>query len=560
MSSLLPIHQALISVFNKSELLNFSRALFKQGVCLISTEGTAHMLSNAGVTTHPVSNYTKLPELMNGRVKTLHHKISAGILNRKGIDDTIMHKYNIKPIDMIVVNFYPLNEILKKNNNYDLDKMLNHIDIGGPNMVRAAVKNYKNKVVIIDHNDYNNILSEMAIYNGSISLKTRFILAKKAFRYITQYDSAILDYFNNDTLHKYLHQPVLNSTHKYIHYSNKSPFPNTMNCMNLKFIKKQNMRYGENPHQRAALYQEAQYAQQKMIGTVITSKQLQGKPLSYNNITDIDTALECVKLFTQPTCVIVKHTNPCGVATAHTINDAYHKAYQADPISAFGGIIAFNQPLKDEKTAQSIINQHFIEAIIAPDINQNCLQILSKKQNIRVLKSGMWQNPNTSSLNITNNNNIDFKKISGGLLVQDYNQNCINDLQNLEIVTTTHPTDQEMQDLLFCWKIVKFVKSNAIVCGKNYQTTGIGTGQMNRVFAVKIATDLQPRHSSINVKGSVLASDAFFPFTDGIHVAAQMGIRGIIQPGGSIKDKEIINTANNYKIAMIFTHVRHFRH
>lgn len=550
MSSLLSIHQVLISVFDKSKILNFAQFLFQQGVKILSTKGTTQTLSKVGLTVHNISDYIKCPEIMNGRIKTLHYKIYAGILNRTNIDNDILSAHNIQPIDMVIVNFYPFHAIAQ-NKQFSIENILEYIDIGGPSMIRAAAKNYQNTVVIVDYHDYQNILHEMNKYHGSVTLNTRFNLATKAFKYITEYDTAILNYFNkkNYKINTTQHSSIIKTNHNHTKSPSNDYFPKSLKCINIEFIKKQNMRYGENPHQKAALYTETN--PKKTIGSIATAKQLQGKPLSYNNILDLDTALECVKMFTQPTCVIVKHTNPCGVATSDTIYTAYKKAYQADPTSAFGGIIAFNRSL-DIHTTQSIINQNFVEAIIAPDIHQNCFKILSNKKHIRVLSTGSWKQPNNIS-------KIDFKKISGGLLIQ--NSDTMITPKNLDIVTNTHPTEQEIQDAIFCWKIVKFVKSNGIVCGKNHQTTGIGSGQLNRVHAVKIATAFTKHQKNIaQIQGSVMASDAFFPFPDSINIAAKMGIHCIIQPGGSIRDTEIIKTANQHNISMIFTHTRHFRH
>lgn len=537
------IRHALISVFDKSKIIEFAKSLIQKKITLLSTEGTAQTLCDAKLPTTKISEYIKFPEMMDGRLKTLHYKIYAGVLARKGIDDAVMHTNNIQPIDMLIVNFYPFHEIIK-NKKYSEEEILNIIDIGGPNIVRAAIKNYQNVAIITDHNDYKKIINEINTYNGFLSIKTCFTLATKALKYITEYDNVIYNYFNNHKLH--VIKKTLTQNNQAQNQSNQR-FPNTLNIMHLKFIKKQNIIYGENPHQTAALYTQAD---SQNTGSVATAQQIQGKKLSYNNIVDMNTALECVKMFSEPTCVIVKHDNPCGVASSHDICAAYNQAYHADSISAFGGIIALNRPL-DKNTAQAIINTKFIEAIIVPNIHKNCLDILSHKKNIRVLISGYWTTHNTSK--------IDFKRINEGLLIQDYD-NPENLNHHLDIVTTCKPTEQEIQDALFCWKIVKFVKSNAIVCGKNSQTTGIGSGQMNRVHAVKIATNPFNTEQHTRIKGSVMASDAFFTFSDGIKIAAKMGIRCIIQPGGSIKDTEIINTAEQHKISMLFTHTRHFRH
>ncbi|URJ28763.1 bifunctional phosphoribosylaminoimidazolecarboxamide formyltransferase/IMP cyclohydrolase [Blochmannia endosymbiont of Camponotus sp. C-046] len=539
-SSLL-IRRVLISVFDKSDILEFARSLIQRGIQLLSTGGTAQILSDAGLPVIKISDYTAFPEIMNGRVKTLHHKVYAGILGRRGLDDAVMHQYNISPIDMVVVNFYSFSSLLIKNKKYSQEEMLERIDISGPSMVRAAAKNYKHVAIVVNSDSYKKILDEINCCNGFISLDTRFHLAVKAFKYVTEYDNTISDYFNHQLQSNY-HKSITNDDNYSQSYS---CFPKNLTFMNLKFIKKQDMRYGENPHQRAALYVDIC---KKKTGSIAAAHQLQGKPLSYNNIIDMDTALECVKMFDEPTCVIVKHTNPCAVATSDTICAAYVKAYQSDPISAFGGIIAFNRSL-DKKTAQAIISQQFVDAIVAPNINQDCISVISSKKYIRVLKCGMWS-PRISD--------VDFKRINEGLLIQDCD--VMTNLEHLEIVTIRKPTKEEMKDALFCWKVVKFVKSNAIVCGKNCQTIGIGTGQMNRVSAVKIATSFQERQDILNVKGSVMASDAFFPFSDVLHIASEIGINCIIQPGGSIRDQEIIKTADRYDIAMIFTHIRHFRH
>lgn len=556
--SALFIRHALISVFNKSNIIEFAKSLIQKKITLLSTEGTAQTLSDFKLPIIKISDYVQFPEIMNGRIKTLHHKIYAGVLGRKGIDDAIMHKHNIQPIDMLIINFYPFYKTIK-NKKCSQEEIINNIDIGGPSIVRAAIKNFTNIVVIIDNNDYDKIINEINICNGFISLETRLILAKKALKYVIEYDESIYNYFNNNNNNKnnYKTSNISNTSitknNDTKHTESYKNFPNTLNIMHLKFKKKQNIIYGENPHQKAALY--VQTNNFKNFGTVATAQQLQGKQLSYNNIVDMDTALECVKMFDEPTCVIVKHDTPCGVASSHDIYHAYDQAYYADSISAFGGIIAINRDL-DKKTAQSIVDKKFVEAIIAPNIHQDCLEILSYKKNIKVLVSGYWNAKKIPEIN--------FKRINEGLLIQDYdyieNLNCLD----LDIVTIRKPTNIEIKDALFCWKIVKFVKSNAIVCSKNNQTTGIGSGQTNRACAVSIATNLikSKKFSSNedNIQGSTMASDAFFTFSDGIHTAAKMGIRCIIQPGGSIKDQEIIDVANQQNIAMIFTHTRHFKH
>ncbi|URJ31245.1 bifunctional phosphoribosylaminoimidazolecarboxamide formyltransferase/IMP cyclohydrolase [Blochmannia endosymbiont of Camponotus sp.] len=534
------VRRVLISVFDKSNILEFAQSLTERGIQLLSTGGTAQVLADAGLPVFKISDYIELPEIMNGRIKTLHYKIYAGILGRRGLDDAIMRQYNIQPIDMVVINFYSFNNLLTKNKTCSEEEILEYIDISGPSMVRAAAKNYRNVVTVVDSDNYEKILDEINHCNGLLSLKTRFHLAVKAFKYVAEYDNTISDYFSYQLRNNRC--VTMTDEDNYDELSHR--FPKKLTFMNLKFTKKQDMRYGENPHQRAAFYVDTCA---KQIGSVATARQLQGKPLSYNNVLDMDTALECVKMFDKPTCVIVKHTNPCGVATSNTISSAYVKAHQSDPISAFGGIIAFNRSL-DKNTVQTIVKQQFVEAIVAPSIDRDCLEILSGKKHIRVLECGMWT---------LRKPDIDFKRINGGLLIQDHD--VMTDLHCLETVTIRQPTDEEVKDALFCWKIVKFVKSNAIVCGKNYQTTGIGSGQMNRVHAVKIAISFKEQ-SMLNIQGSVMASDAFFPFPDVVRIASKVGINCIIQPGGSIRDQEIIKTADRYGISMIFTRIRHFRH
>ncbi|URJ28229.1 bifunctional phosphoribosylaminoimidazolecarboxamide formyltransferase/IMP cyclohydrolase [Candidatus Blochmannia vicinus (nom. nud.)] len=534
------VRRVLISVFDKSNILKFAQSLIERGIQLLSTGGTAQVLADAGLPVFKISDYVNLPEIMDGRIKTLHYKIYAGILGRRGLDDAVMRQYNIQSIDMVVINFYSFSSLLKKNKICSEEEMLEYIDISGPSMVRAAAKNYRNVATVVDSDNYEKILDEINHRNGLISLKTRFHLAAKAFKYVAEYDNAIADYFDCQLENNRCVTTIDEDNYDALSH----PFPKKLTFMNFKFIKKQDMCYGENPHQRAAFYIDTC---EKQIGSIATAHQLQGKPLSYNNILDMDTALECVKMFDEPTCVIVKHTNPCGVATSNTISSAYVKAHQSDPISAFGGIIAFNRSL-DKNTAQTIVNRQFVEAIVAPSIDRDCLSILSSKKNMRVLECGAWT---------LRKSDIDFRRINGGLLVQDHD--VMTELQSLETVTIRQPTNEEIKDALFCWKIVKFVKSNAIVCGKNCQITGIGGGQMNRVHAVKIAVSFKEQ-GMLNVQGSVMASDAFFPFPDVIRIASEVGINCIIQPGGSIRDREIIKTADRYGISMIFTRIRHFRH
>lgn len=529
MNSSRPIRRALLSVSDKNGIIEFARALSQRGVELLSTGGTAKLIAEDGLKVTEVSDYTGFPEMMDGRVKTLHPKVHGGILGRRGIDDQIMATHQIQPIDMVVVNLYPFAQTVARKD-CSLDDAIENIDIGGPTMVRSAAKNHKDVAIVVNSSDYGNIIDEMDANQGSLTLATRFNLAIKAFEHTAAYDGMIANYFGT------MVPPYFGETN-----SPSGRFPRTLN---LHYIKKQDMRYGENSHQQAAFYIE----EHLLEASVATATQLQGKALSYNNIADTDAALECVKEFTQPACVIVKHANPCGVAIGHDILDAYDRAYKTDPTSAFGGIIAFNQPL-DAQTAEAIITRQFVEVIIAPAIHEDALEMLSNKQNIRVLTCGEWS---------SHVSGLDFKRVNGGLLVQDRDLGMITESE-LKIVTSRQPTQQELRDALFCWKVAKFVKSNAIVYARNNMTIGIGAGQMSRVYSAKIA-GIKAADEGLDVKGAVMASDAFFPFRDSVDAAAEAGITCIIQPGGSIRDDEVITAANEHNIAMIFTNMRHFRH
>ena len=515
------ITRALISVSDKTGVLDFCKELDQLGIEILSTGGTAKLLAKNNVSVTEVSDYTGFPEMMDGRVKTLHPKVHGGILGRRGTDDEVMAANGIKPIDLVVVNLYPFEQTVA-NPDCDLATAIENIDIGGPTMIRAAAKNHADVAVIVDPNDYQSTVNELKNNNSSISEQTRFNLALKSFEHTARYDTAISAYLGA---------------------VNQVQFPETLN---LQFHHTQSMRYGENPHQNAAFYTE----KSPESGTIAAATQLQGKELSYNNIADADAALECVKSFTeQPTCVIVKHANPCGVAQASDIFTAYDLAYATDPTSAFGGIIAFNQEL-DEKTAAEIINRQFVEVIIAPVINPAAKAVLAEKKNVRVLECGAWSNTNQSSL--------DFKRVASGLLVQDKDLGQISE-DDIKVVSKRQPTEQQMADMLFAWKVGKFVKSNAIVYCKNGQTIGVGAGQMSRVYSAKIA-GIKAADEGLIVPGSAMASDAFFPFRDGIDAAAEAGIAAIIQPGGSMRDNEVIEAADEHDIAMVFTGMRHFRH
>ena len=519
------IQRALISVSDKSGIITFAQALNDQGVEILSTGGTAKLLKEHGISVTEVSDYTHFPEMMAGRVKTLHPKIHGGLLGRRGVDEAIMSKHDIAPIDLLVVNLYPFEQTIAKPD-CDLATAIENIDIGGPAMLRSAAKNHAAVTVLVDTKDYNTVLEEMATHNGAVTEATRFTLARKVFAHTARYDGAIANYLGKIE-------------------SGESEFPP---ILSLQYQKVQAMRYGENPHQKAAFYAESN----PQTVCVATATQLQGKALSYNNVADTDAALECVKAFNEPACVIVKHANPCGVAIGETILTAYERAFQTDPTSAFGGIIAFNRPL-DLQTAKAIIDRQFVEVIIAPKVAEDAKSILATKANVRVLVCGAWHTPVGVQGKF-----LDFKRVNGGLLVQDRDLGAIT-ATDLKIVTQRQPTEMELSDLLFAWKVVKFVKSNAIVYCKEGMTIGIGAGQMSRVYSAKIAA-IKAADEKLEVKGAVMASDAFFPFRDGIDAAAEVGITAVIQPGGSMRDQEVIAAADEHNIAMVLTGMRHFRH
>lgn len=525
-----PIHRALLSVSDKTGIIEFAQALHQRNVELLSTGGTAKLLMKHNIPVIEVSDYTGFPEMMEGRVKTLHPKIHGGILGRRGLDDDVMHQHQIAPIDMVVVNLYPFADTVTKSD-CRLEDAVEHIDIGGPTMVRAAAKNHQDVAIVVDYNDYATIIELLDQQDNSLSYPYRFNLAIKAFEHTAKYDGMIANYFGQ------LVPPYYGETDKV-----SGQFPRTLN---LQFIKKQDMRYGENAHQKAAFYIDEDIND----ASIATAKQLQGKALSYNNIADADAALECVKSFDEPACVIVKHANPCGVAVSDTLLNAYLNAFKTDPTSAFGGIIAFNRSL-DAKTATRVIENQFVEVIIAPSINEDALAIMQTKKNVRVLACGQWSQ--------SANSRLDFKRVNGGLLVQEHDIGMVTENQ-LTVVTKRQPTQKELSDALFCWKVAKFVKSNAIVYAKDNMTIGIGAGQMSRVYSAKIA-GIKAQDENLEVAGCVVASDAFFPFRDGIDAAVKVGVTCVIQPGGSIRDDEVIQAANEHNIAMIFTNMRHFRH
>jgi phosphoribosylaminoimidazolecarboxamide formyltransferase/IMP cyclohydrolase len=516
------IKRALISVSDKTGIVDFARSLADRKIEILSTGGTAKLLTQNDVPVTEVSEYTGYPEMMGGRVKTLHPKIHGGILGRRGVDDGVMRENGIGPIDLIVVNLYPFEETVA-NPNCDLPTAIENIDIGGPTMLRAAAKNHKDVSVVVDAADYAWVLQEMDANDLALSNATRFDLAVKTFEHTARYDGAIANYLGARV------------------GDEVSDFPRTLS---LQFKQTQIMRYGENPHQKAAFYIEHHIDE----ANVSTAEQLQGKALSYNNIADTDAALECVKSFNEgPACVIVKHANPCGVAYGANLLEAYDRAYSTDPESAFGGIIAFNGEL-DGDTAQTIVERQFVEVIIAPRISQAAIDAVSSKKNVRLLCCGDWV---SEAIHRT-----EYKRVNGGLLMQDADLQLTKEVK---VVSERQPSEQEMRDLLFSWRVAKFVKSNAIVYGRDGMTIGVGAGQMSRVNSARIA-GIKAEHAGLEVKGSVMASDAFFPFRDGIDNAAQAGIAAVIQPGGSMRDEEVIAAANEHGMAMVFTGMRHFRH
>jgi len=514
------IRTALISVSNKTGLVEFCRVLVEEfGIKIISTGGTLEALKEAKVNAIEISEFTGFPEMMNGRVKTLHPKVHGGILARRNKDQKVMEENNITPIDLVVVNLYPFVETISKDN-VSLEEAIEKIDIGGPSMVRSAAKNNKYVGIVVDSEDYPLVIEEMKSNRGSLSQQTRSSLATKAFTHTAHYDTAISSYLSS---------------------LNEQDFPDRIFA---KYQKKEVMRYGENPHQKAAFYTD--YTKQG--NGVGDAEQLQGKQLSYNNIADTDAAIECVRSFKEPTCVIIKHANPCGVATDDDITLAYEKAFATDSTSAFGGIIALNRKL-EEKTAQRIIDNQFVEVIIAPGISSSAQKVLGTKENIRVLDMEKLNDVTPG---------FKFLSVTDGLLVQETDNGRVSK-EDLQVVTSREPSSREIEDCLFAWKVCKFVKSNAIVYAKDKQTIGVGAGQMSRIDSAQIAAS-KAKERGFETQGCVMASDAFFPFRDGIDVAAAMGITSIIQPGGSIRDDKVIEAANEADIAMVFTGIRHFRH
>ena len=522
------IRQALISLSNKHGALEFARGLAAQGVKLLSTGGTAKLLRDDGLAVTEIGDYTGFPEMLDGRVKTLHPKVHGGILARRDLPEHLatIARHGIPAIDLVCVNLYPFRETVAKPD-VVLEDAIENIDIGGPAMLRSAAKNYAGVAVVTDPDDYPTLLAEMSANDGALTLTTRFGLAKKAFTHTARYDAAIANWLT-----------ALDETND---PANISGFPQKLQ---LAFDRVETLRYGENPHQQAAFYRDPL----PTPGSIAAYKQLQGKELSYNNIADADAAWECVKTFPAPCCVIVKHANPCGVAIAASLLAAYEKAFQTDSTSAFGGIIAFNGTVDTDVIAAMNERKHFVEVLIAPAFTPAAKEALANKQNLRVLEMPLSNNYHA----------FEMKRVGGGLLVQTPDTFNVQ-ASNLKVVTKAVPTESQIDDLLFAWRVAKFVKSNAIVFCGDGMTLGVGAGQMSRVDSTRIAA-MKARNAGLSLDGACVASDAFFPFRDGLDVLAEAGARAVIQPGGSLRDEEVIAAAEEHGIVMVFTGARHFRH
>ena len=517
------LRRALISVSDKTGVVELARTLAERGVAILSTGGTARLLTEQGITVTEVSKHTGFPEIMDGRVKTLHPRIHGGLLGRRGVDESVMSLHGIERIDLLVVNLYPFAETVARPA-CTYSEAIENIDIGGPAMVRAAAKNHDAVTVLVDPADYGALLGELEQHDGSTTPRLRAWLAAKAFAHTARYDTMVANYLQG---------------------RNPAPGSAFPQSLPLVYEKVQDLRYGENPHQQAAFYRDVT----PRGPSVSNARLLQGKELSFNNIADADTAIECVRQFSEPACVIVKHANPCGVAVAGDPRAAYDRAYRTDPTSAFGGILAFNRPL-DAATVSTILERQFVEVLAAPAILPEARAALAAKPNVRVLELG--------DLPVDHGAELEFRSVSGGLLAQTRDLGMVRRDQ-LQVVSRRQPTTAELDDLLFAWRVCKFVKSNAIVYAREHSTLGIGAGQMSRVYSSRIAA-MKAADEKIAVSGAVMASDAFLPFRDGLDVAAEYGIGAVIQPGGSLRDAEVIAAADEHGMAMVFTGMRHFRH
>ena len=519
----LPVRRALLSVSDKTGLLELARALVARRVELLSTGGTARLLAEAGVPATEVAAHTGFPEIMDGRVKTLHPKIHGGLLGRRGTDDAVMAAHGIAPIDLLIVNLYPFAATIARPG-ASYEEAIENIDIGGPAMLRAAAKNHADVLVVVDPEDYAAVLAELDAHQGGSEFATRARLAAKAFAHTARYDTVVAAYLAARQA------------------GGDGGFPQTLP---LVYEKVQDLRYGENPHQRAAFYRDPA----ARTAGVASARVLQGKDLSYNNIADADTAIECVRQFAAPACVIVKHANPCGVAVADSIGAAYERAYRTDPTSAFGGIIAFNREL-DAASAAAIIGRQFVEVLAAPSVSAAAAAVLAARANVRVLALG--------DLGTDPDGALELRSVTGGLLLQGRD---LADLEEgaLRVATRRPPSAAELADLRFAWRVCKFVKSNAIVFARDDATLGIGAGQMSRVYSTRVAA-MKAADEKLDLAGAVMASDAFLPFRDNLDLAAGYGIRAVIQPGGSVRDAEVIAAADEHDLAMVFTGMRHFRH
>ena len=517
------IRRALISVSDKTGVINLAKALSDRSVEILSTGGTAQLLIEQGIAVKEVAQHTGFPEIMGGRVKTLHPRIHGGLLGRRGVDESVMALHGIERIDLLVVNLYPFAETVARPA-CTYSEAIENIDIGGPAMVRAASKNHDAVTVLVDPADYSTVLDALQHHEGATPPELRAWLAAKAFAHTARYDTMVANY---------------------LQARNPAPGSAFPQSLPLVYEKVQDLRYGENPHQQAAFYRDVT----PRAAAVASAKLLQGKELSFNNIADADTAIECVRQFELPACVIVKHANPCGVATASSLADAYGQAFRTDPTSAFGGIIAFNRPL-DGELAAAILAQQFVEVIAAPQFTAEARTALAGKPNVRALELGpMPRDVGTD---------LEYRSVAGGLLAQSRDLGMIT-RADLKVVTRRQPTEQELDDLLFAWQVCKFVKSNAIVYARDRATIGVGAGQMSRVYSSRVAA-MKAADEKLEVRGAVMASDAFFPFRDGLDVAAEYGVAAVIQPGGSMRDAEVIAAADEHGIAMVFTGMRHFRH